>query len=41
MKKSNEKEVYMKEIVEMMEKIENIWILNQILQFIQNMTKED
>lgn len=41
MKKSNEKENYMKEIIEMIEKIENIWILNQILQFIQNMTKED
>lgn len=27
-------------IIEMVEKTENLWILKQILQFIQNMTKE-
>lgn len=28
-------------IIDMVEKIENLWILKQILQFIKNMTKED
>lgn len=34
-------EFYREEIFEMVGKIESIWILEQILQFIQNMTKED
>lgn len=29
-----------RQIIELVEKIENTWILDQILQFIQNMTKE-
>lgn len=28
-------------IIEMVSKIKNLWILEQILQFIHNMTKED
>lgn len=32
---------YKRLIIEMVEKIEDVWILDQILQFIQNMTKED
>lgn len=35
------KEFYRGGIIEMVGKIESIWILEQILQFIQNMTKED
>lgn len=31
---------YKRLIIEMVETIENIWILDQILQFIQNMTKD-
>lgn len=36
-----EKEYYKVKIHEMVEKIENVWILNQIMEFIHNMTKED
>lgn len=36
-----DKETYKKKIIDMVEKIENTWILEQILQFILNMTKED
>lgn len=36
-----DKKFYKEKIVEMMEKIENLWILNQILQFILNIAKED
>ncbi len=36
-----DKKFYKEKIVEMMERIENLWILNQILQFILNITKED
>lgn len=32
---------YKQKIIELVEKIENLWILEQILQFILNMTKED
>lgn len=32
---------YKEEIIKMVKKIENLWILEQILQFIVNMTKED
>ncbi len=32
---------YKKRIIERVDKIENVWILNQVLQFIQNMTRED
>lgn len=34
-------EFYREEIAKMVGKIESIWILEQILQFIQNMTIED
>lgn len=37
----SEKKFYKEKIIEMVEKIESVWILNQIMQFIQNMTKED
>lgn len=36
-----EKNYYKDKIIELVEKIENLWILEQILQFILNMTKED
>lgn len=36
-----EKKYYKDKIIELVEKIENLWILEQILQFILNMTKED
>ncbi len=39
--KMGDKKFYKEKIVEMMERIENLWILNQILQFILNITKED
>lgn len=32
---------YKQKIIEMVEEIENLWILEQTLQFIQNMTKEE
>jgi len=32
---------YKEKIIELVKKIENSWILEQILQFIINMTKED
>lgn len=35
------KEFYRRRIIEMVGEIESIWILEQILQFVQNMTKED
>lgn len=37
----NEKENYKEKIIEMIEKIENQWILKQILRVIINITKED
>lgn len=36
-----EEDYYKQKITELVEKIENPWILEQILQFILNMTKED
>lgn len=36
-----EKNYYKDKIIELVEKIENPWIIEQILQFILNMTKED
>lgn len=33
-------EVYKEKIIEMVSKIENTWILEQILSFVKNMTKE-
>lgn len=41
MNEENQKENIRKKIIELVEKIENPWILEQILQFILNMTKED
>lgn len=32
---------YKQKIIEMVEETENLWILEQILQFIHNMTKEE
>ncbi|MFQ9516728.1 MAG: hypothetical protein ACLRZ9_13015 [Eubacterium sp.] len=32
---------YKQKIIEMVEEIENLWILEQTLQFIHNMTKEE
>lgn len=32
---------YRQKIINMVEKIESLWVLEQILQFIQNMIKED
>lgn len=39
--KFKEKNYYKQKITELVVKIENPWILEQILQFILNMTKED
>lgn len=39
--KFSEKEYYRQKIIEMVGKIESLWILEQILRFIKNMTKED
>ena len=36
-----EKKYYKDKIIELVDKIENLWVLEQILQFILNMTKED
>lgn len=36
-----EKDYYKREIIEMVGKIENAWILEVILRFIDGMTKED
>lgn len=35
----NEKEWYRERIIEMVGQIENIWILGQIVKFIENITK--
>lgn len=35
-----EREFYKQKIIEMVEEIENQWILEQIFRFIKNMTKE-
>lgn len=32
---------YRQKIINMVEEIESLWVLEQILQFIQNMIKED
>lgn len=32
---------YKQKIINMVEEIESLWVLEQILQFIQNMIKED
>lgn len=39
-KKLDEKELLQKQITKIVEKIENVWILSQILRCIQNITKE-
>lgn len=39
-KKMDEKEFLQKQITKIVEKIENVWILSQILRCIQNITKE-
>ncbi len=36
----DEKRILQKKIIKMVEKIENVWILSQILRCIQNITKE-
>lgn len=41
MENLEEKKYYKDKVTELMEKIENPWIFEQILQFILNITKED
>lgn len=40
MDEQKDKEFYREKIKELVEKIEDIWILEQILRFIKNMIKE-